>query len=171
MMERIRSVKEREFILVDTLNEYYAKLYQDISGPYENWRKLSREEILTYEELRRSARTRKLLGAAAILGAVIYDGDSQASSTMKQVAVYGGMEAVKSGMGKTAEAKVHKESLKELGESFDIQAQPLIIEIEGQTLRLTGTAKEKFLEWRKLLRQIYNEETGFSISDTIEPQG
>jgi hypothetical protein len=81
------------------------------------------------------------------------------------------MEAVKSGMGKTAEAKVHKESLKELGESFDIQAQPLIIEIEGQTLRLTGTAKEKFLEWRKLLRQIYNEETGFSISDTIEPQG
>ncbi len=171
MMERIRSVKEREFILVDTLNEYYAKLYQDISGPYENWRKLSREEILTYEELQRSARTRKLLGAAAILGAVVYDGDSQASSTMKQVAVYGGMEAVKSGMGKTAEAKVHKESLKELGESFDIQAQPLIIEIEGQTLRLTGTAKEKFLEWRKLLRQIYNEETGFNISENLDPQG
>jgi hypothetical protein len=47
----------------------------------------------------------------------------------------------------------------------------LIIEIEGQTLRLTGTAKEKFLEWRKLLRQIYNEETGFGISETIEPQG
>jgi len=171
MMERIRSVKEREFILVDTLNEYYAKLYQDISGPYENWRKLSREEILTYEELQRSARTRKLLGAAAILGAVVYDGDSQASSTMKQVAVYGGMEAVKSGMGKTAEAKVHKESLKELGESFDIQAQPLIIEIEGQTLRLTGTAKEKFLEWRKLLREIYNEETGFNISENLDPQG
>jgi hypothetical protein len=47
----------------------------------------------------------------------------------------------------------------------------LIIEIEGQTLRLTGTAKEKFLEWRKLLRQIYNEETGFNISENLDPQG
>ena len=51
MMGRIQNVKEREFVLVDTLNEYYAKLYQDISVPYENWRKLSREEMLTYEDL------------------------------------------------------------------------------------------------------------------------
>ena len=170
MMGRIQNVKEREFVLVDTLNEYYAKLYQDISVPYENWRKLSREEMLTYEDLKRSALKRQLLGAAAILGAIAYEGNSQTSSYAKQAALYGGIEVIKSGFGMSAEAKVHKESLKELGTSFDTQAKPLIIEIEGQTLRLTGTAKEKFLEWRKLLKQIYTEETGFNISENSDPQ-
>ena len=171
MMSRIQNVKEREFVLVDTLNEYYAKLYQDISVPYENWRKLSREEMLTYEDLKRSALKRQLLGAAAILGAIAYEGNSQTSSYAKQAALYGGIEVIKSGFGMSAEAKVHKESLKELGTSFDTQAKPLIIEIEGQTLRLTGTAQEKFLEWRKLLKQIYTEETGFNISENSDPQG
>ena len=171
MMGRIQNVKEREFVLVDTLNEYYAKLYQDISVPYENWRKLSREEMLTYEDLKRSALKRQLLGAAAILGAIAYEGNSQTSSYAKQAALYGGIEVIKSGFGMSAEAKVHKESLKELGTSFDTQAKPLIIEIEGQTLRLTGTAQEKFLEWRKLLKQIYTEETGFNISENLDPQG
>ena len=170
MMGRIQNVKEREFVLVDTLNEYYAKLYQDISVPYENWRKLSREEMLTYEDLKRSALKRQLLGAAAILGAIAYEGNSQTSSYAKQAALYGGIEVIKSGFGMSAEAKVHKESLKELGTSFDTQAKPLIIEIEGQTLRLTGTAQEKFLEWRKLLKQIYTEETGFKISENSDPQ-
>ncbi len=171
MMSRIQNVKEREFVLVDTLNEYYAKLYQDISVPYENWRKLSREEMLTYEDLKRSALKRQLLGAAAILGAIAYEGNSQTSSYAKQAALYGGIEVIKSGFGMSAEAKVHKESLKELGTSFDTQAKPLIIEIEGQTLRLTGTAQEKFLELRKLLKQIYTEETGFNISENSDPQG
>ncbi|MBM22711.1 MAG: hypothetical protein CMD78_00395 [Gammaproteobacteria bacterium] len=171
IMTRIQNVKEREFVLVDTLNEYYAKLYQDISLPYENWRKLSREEMLTYEDLKRSARKRKLLGAAAILGAIAYEGDSQASRYAKQAAIYGGMQAVQSGFGMSSEAEIHKETLKEAGTSFDTQAKPLIIEIEGQTLRLTGTAKEKFLEWRKLLKQIYTEETGFNISENLDPQG
>ena len=170
MMGRIQNVKEREFVLVDTLNEYYAKLYQDISVPYENWRKLSREEMLTYEDLKRSALKRQLLGAAAILGAIAYEGNSQTSSYAKQAALYGGIEVIKSGFGMSAEAKVHKESLKELGTSFDTQAKPLIIEIEGQTLRLTGTAQEKFLEWRKLLKQIYTEETGFNICENSDPQ-
>ena len=170
MMGRIQNVKEREFVLVDTLHEYYAKLYQDISVPYENWRKLSREEMLTYEDLKRSALKRQLLGAAAILGAIAYEGNSQTSSYAKQAALYGGIEVIKSGFGMSAEAKVHKESLKELGTSFDTQAKPLIIEIEGQTLRLTGTAQEKFLEWRKLLKQIYTEETGFNISENSDPQ-
>ena len=82
------------------------------------------------------------------------------------------LEAIYSlSMGRSFRTRNHKETLKEAGASFDTQAKPLIIEIEGQTLRLTGTAKEKFLEWRKLLKQIYTEETGFNISENLDPQG
>ncbi|GIS40456.1 MAG: hypothetical protein Ct9H90mP13_03020 [Pseudomonadota bacterium] len=61
-MQRILEVQEREFLLLDTLNEYYGQLYENLSQPYEDWRKLSREDMITYEELQRSARTRKILG-------------------------------------------------------------------------------------------------------------
>ena len=164
MMQRVYNIQEREFLLLDTLNEYYAQLYENISQPYEDWRKLSREDMITYEELKKSARTRKMLGAAALIGAIVSDGDSQASNSMQQMAIYGGMEAMKSGFSKTSEAKIYKESMKELGTAFDSEAEPLIIELEGQTIRLTGSAQEKFLEWRKLLKQIYTDETGFLIS-------
>mgnify|MGYP001414186318 FL=1 len=163
IMQRILEVQEREFLLLDTLNEYYGQLYENLSQPYEDWRKLSREDMITYEELQRSARTRKILGVVALAGALATDGDSRASSTMRQMAVYGGIEAMRSGFATASEAKIYQESLKESGADFDAQAQPLVIELEGQTIRLTGTAEEKFQEWRRLLEEIYIDETGFII--------
>jgi hypothetical protein len=37
---------------------------------------------------------------------------------------------------------------------------PQVVEVEGHTLRLTGTAEDQYREWRKLLKQLYLEETG-----------
>ena len=163
IMQRILEVQEREFLLLDTLNEYYGQLYENLSQPNEDWRRLSREDMITYEELQRSARTRKILGAVALAGALATDGDSRASSTARQMAIYGGMEAMRSGFSKSSEAKIYQESLKESGADFDAQAQPLVIELEGQTIRLSGSAEEKFQEWRRLLKEIYIDETGFTI--------
>jgi hypothetical protein len=165
MLMRMRAVREREYMLVDTLNEYYASLYYDLSGPYEDWRKMSREETIQFEELRRSARMRQLLGLAAILGAVAYEANGGGNSAITSTAIFGGIEGIKSGFGKAAEADLHRESLKELGSSFDAEAEPLVVEIEGQTRRLTGTAAEKYQEWRRLLHEIYAAETGF-VQDT-----
>lgn len=174
MLQRMRAVREREYMLVDTLNEYYAGLYYELSKPYEDWRRMSREETLTYQELKRSARMRQLMGLAAILGAVAYEANGGGSSAITTTAIVGGMEVFKSGMGKSTEANLHRDSLKELGESFDSEAEPLLIEIEGQTRRLTGTAEEKYREWRRLLREIYSRETGLvtlseSSGEPIEP--
>ena len=163
IMQRILEVQEREFLLLDTLNEYYGQLYENLSQPYEDWRRLSREDMITYEELQRSARTRKILGDVELAGDLATDGDSRASSTARQMAIYGGMEAMRSGFSKSSEAKIYQESLKESGADFDAQAQPLVIELEGQTIRLSGSAEEKFQEWRRLLKEIYIDETGFTI--------
>jgi hypothetical protein len=58
--------------------------------------------------------------------------------------------------------------LKELGGSFNAEAEPLVVEIEGQTRRLTGTAEERYQEWRRLLREIYSAETGVPGIDSAE---
>jgi hypothetical protein len=131
-----------------------------MSPPYEDWRKMSREETISYKELKRSARMRQLLGLAAILGAVAYEAGGGGNSAITNTAILGGIEGIRSGFGKSSEAKLHGESLKELGSSFEAETEPLLIEVEGQTRRLTGTAEEKYQEWRRLLREIFASETG-----------
>jgi hypothetical protein len=76
------------------------------------------------------------------------------------VGVMGGIEGIKSGLGKSAEASIAREGLAEQGKSLESEAEPLLVEVEGQTRRLTGTAEEKFREWRQLLKEIYEKETG-----------
>jgi hypothetical protein len=34
------------------------------------------------------------------------------------------------------------------------------VDVEGRALRLTGTAEEQYAEWRRLLHDLYKEETG-----------
>jgi hypothetical protein len=173
MVSRMQAVREREYALVDTLNEYYANLYYEINKPYEDWRKMSREEVIRYQDLKRSAYVRGTAGALAILAAILYEESEDekeggGNSAITMTGVVGGMEAIKSGLGKNTEANVSRESLKELGGSFNAEAEPLVVEIEGQTRRLTGTAEERYQEWRRLLREIYSAETGTPGIDSAE---
>jgi hypothetical protein len=56
--------------------------------------------------------------------------------------------------------KMHSDSLKQLGESFQSEVQPMVVEVEGRTLQLKGTAEEQYHEWRRLLKELYENETG-----------
>ena len=53
------------------------------------------------------------------------------------------------------------EAIKELSESFGAEAAPMVVTVEGETRRLTGTAAAQYESWRRLLKQIYEAETGF----------
>ena len=72
----------------------------------------------------------------------------------------GGIYAFKSGLDMRAEIKMHGESLKQLGSSFQNEVQPIVVEIEGRTLELKGSAEQQYAEWRRLLRELYENETG-----------
>jgi hypothetical protein len=159
MVARMRAVREREYTLVDTLNEYYGGLYYDLNEPYTEWRRMSREETIKEQELRNSARLREAMGLVALLGSIAYGVSGGSSGAVTIVGAMGGIEIMKSGFGKGAEADVHRESIKETGKSFEAEAQPLLVEVEGQTRRLTGNAEEKYKEWRQLLHEIYQKDT------------
>ena len=74
-----------------------------------------------------------------------------------------------SGYRKGEEAKIHTESLKEISGSFQTEAAPLVVDVEGRTLRLTGTAEEQYAEWRRLLHELYKEETGLVPTTPAAP--
>lgn len=159
---RMARIRERDYALLDTINEHYSLFADKMTEPYTNWRRYSHAEIEERDEASRQALARKLLGAAAIIGGLVAGSESntyvgQAAAT---AAIIGGAYAVKSGFDKGAEVKIHSESLKQLGESFQAEIQPMVVEVEGRTLQLKGSAEEQFHEWRRLLKELYENETG-----------
>jgi len=55
--------------------------------------------------------------------------------------------------------------MKELGESMEAQVAPMVVEVEGQTVELTGTVDAQFDEWKVILRDIYAAETGIIVEE------
>jgi hypothetical protein len=175
MLERVHRVRERDFALVDTLNEHYAAFSSGMSDPYTNWRKYMYEELEAEAEAKRQALTRQVLGAAAIIGGVVAGSNSSgsAASAAATAAVIGGMYAFKSGLDMRAEVKMHGETLKQLGDSFQSEVQPMVVDVEGRTLQLRGSAEEQYAEWRRLLKELYENETGLpavSGATSAEPR-
>jgi hypothetical protein len=76
------------------------------------------------------------------------------------------MRTIMDALRQRSAANIHREEIKELSESFVAEAAPMVVEVQGQTMRLTGTAEAQYESWRKLLREIYQTETGFA--DSVE---
>jgi hypothetical protein len=173
MMERMDHVRERDYTLVDTLNEHYTTFGAKMSESYTNWRKYSHEELEAESLAKRQALTRQLLGAAAVIGGIVAESatNSTAGSAAATAAVLGGIYAVKSGFDKRAEIKLHSEWLKQLGDSFQAEVQPMVVDIEGRTLQLKGSAEEQYAEWRRLLKDLYENETGLPAASTSTSGG
>ena len=163
MIARIAEIRERDYMFVDTLNEHYAQFCTRMDRPYDDWRAFSYEEQVALQQLRRAARTRKILGALAILGAVVAQVDTGIEAAARDAAIIGGTMAIQSGIAKGKEAKMHAQALRELGVSFDAEVAPMVIEVKGQTLRLAGSAETQYASWRELLTEIYAEELGLPV--------
>jgi len=168
IVARINRIHERDAGVVDTVNGYYANFSDQMSDSYGSWRRASAEEIEKEQRARSKARTRTLLGAAAVLASVFVPGQCAAQDyncrriegAARTAGAIGGTAAVLSGLKKYSDARVHAQSLKELSQSFQAEVAPQVVDVEGRTLRLTGSAEEQYREWRELLRQLYLEETG-----------
>ena len=165
MMIRINAIKSRNELMVDTINNYYDLYYDNMWESYENWRKFRSQELESIREIERKATTQKLLGAAAIIGAIALGASHNQSvrnstGVLRTVMVAGGAYAVYSGFKTSKESEMNKEALKELGDSFSTEIEPSIIEVNGITIELSGSANQQYAKWRGLLKKIYDIETG-----------
>jgi hypothetical protein len=164
---RLRQIRERDRLVVDTLNEHYANFYYGIAIPYKSWRKTSREESVNYRQVKRSATMQSLMGAVVLAGALAADTSDSSyarhnvKTSLQSIAIGQGFEHIFAGITRRSEARMHLESIKELSESFGADAAPMVVTVEGETRQLTGTAAAQYESWRRLLKQIYEAETGF----------
>jgi len=173
MLKRVRAVQVRDDMLLDTINGYYEIYYNDLWQPYGDWRKLYNEELAALNEVKKQALTRQLFGLASIIGGVaLSTGNSNlSSSNLPGVMVMGGAAAIYSGFQKQEETKIHRDVIEELSISFSSEADPLVVEVVGETVRLTGSAEEQYQKWRAMLQQIYASETGLPLEPTGDDLG
>lgn len=173
MLKRVRAVQVRDDMLLDTINGYYEIYYNDLWQPYGDWRKLYNEELAALYEVKKQALTRQLFGLASIIGGVALStgNNNLSSSNLPGVMVMGGAAAIYSGFQKQEETKIHRDVIEELSISFSSEAEPLVVEVVGETVRLTGSAEEQYQKWRAMLQQIYASETGLPLEPTGDDLG
>ena len=171
MMARVAEIREREYFFVDVLNQHYANFSEQMTDPYDNWRMFSYEEQMALAALRRKATTQQVLGGLAVLGSMLMGGNSTAERVVRDAAMIGGIAAIHAGVGTRKEAKIHVQALQELSASFDAEVEPMVMEVDGRILRLTGSVETQYGTWRRLLRSIWADETGLPTDPNQMPDG
>lgn len=162
MLARVRRVREREYVFIDTLDEHYANYHRQMYGAYQNWRAATYSEAASLRELKAQARTRTWAGVAAIGAGIggIYESDNPFIDATGLVAIGAGAALIKNAVAKRNEAAMQAEALQELGVAAEAEIMPHTMELENETVRLQGTVDEQYEELRKILRQLYFEDLG-----------
>ncbi len=162
--QRVHRIRERDATVIDTLDGYYTGFADQMQQSYGEFRRTSWDEIDKQERALASARTRTFLGAAAVAASIFVPTScsSNASCNLQSAARYagavGGVGSILSGLQKYADARTHAQAFSELARSFQSEVGGQVVEVEGRSLRLTGTAEEQYREWRRLLREYQAQE-------------
>lgn len=165
LMERVQRIRERDAGVIDTLDGYYSGFAEQMRQSYGSFRRTSWDEIDKEERKRNSAHLRTALGAAAVAASIFAPGGCSSNSgcrmesAVRYGAAAGGVTAILSGIRRYADARTHAQAFRELAESFQAEVSTQVIDVEGRTLRLTGTAEEQYREWRRLLQEFHRQDT------------
>ncbi len=135
MVARIRQVREQEYLFIDTTDQQYADLYTEMTPVYDLWRQYLWEQLAYREawETRLAERDKPRRGS--------YQAMKQTYNNYKW-------------------EKIQREEMQTLAEGFDNEVAPTAMELEGKVVKLNGSLDQRYREWRDILRQIYQLETG-----------
>lgn len=171
MMNRVRRVRVRNNMLVDTLDAHYDGLHAEMKDRYTDWRisRIVEMNMIREADDKRNKEIAKgmaLVVAGAAAGAATSQlGPNYSASTG---AIVGSALGLGTGIilnaGKIAEeAAINKAALEDLGFSFGIEVEPITLEVEGKTIKLTGSAEAMYSQWRDVLTTLYNVDTAAQI--------
>ena len=162
LLNRIQGIRERDFMFIDTVQDYYATYVRQMRLPYDSWREQSYHETITLRELEASARRRFIAGTAAVIGglAAATQGSNYGTQASGAVGVGAGAYLIKSGFDRQAEARMHMEALEELSQSLENAVAPQVITLDDRTITLSGSVEEQYDQWREILADLYAEELG-----------
>ena len=160
MLRRTEELRVRDLLFVDNLQQDYDNFSRQMWEEYSLWQRESYFESKAARKAKLKGIGKKLLGAAAVAGGIAlvatsdpFSGGGQALGGTLVAAA--GVATIGSGMSDSADAKMYKASMNELGRSLNIQLAPKVINFEEQTIQLKGDAAEQYQIWKRFLKDLY----------------
>ena len=165
-LERVRTVREREYIFIDTLDEYFGNFHARMYPTYQGWRSATYEEAIAYRNQREKVRRKAIAGVVGITAGLVGQTQDRALTRYAgAVSVIGGATLAIGAIRDLDKAKSHANALRELGISAEADISPHTIELENRTFSLQGTVETQLKELRRILRTLYYRELGLPPPD------
>ena len=162
MLIRTRQIRQREYLFIDTIEDYYAAFYREMYPVYDTWRASTYADAIEIKELKSQARARMIGGTVAIAASVggIYSSENAYVDASGVAGVGGGAMMIVSGLKKKQEAAQLSERLLEIGDDAETKLVPTTIQLENETIRLEGSVEEQYKALRVVLRDLYYKDLG-----------
>ncbi len=136
MIARVERIRNHEYLFIDTVDEQYLALQEEMAGTYDLWRQYDRERAVYVEEYQRRAQERDSAGSR------------------------GSFAAMQQSYGAYRTIKLQQQDLQELARGFNNEVAPTVVEASGRVFRLTGNLDSQYSDWRRILGEIFALETG-----------
>ncbi|NKB34948.1 MAG: hypothetical protein GKR91_17770 [Pseudomonadales bacterium] len=128
---RVQEMRLRHHLFIDTVDEYYQSLYDEMQAPYVVWRKYS------YDQLEEEANS----------ASEAYDFNNYGRSR--------GFLTLTQRYDRYRWSKIFEMEYRDLSVGFNNEIAPAILELNEQVHGLNGTMEEQYIQWRRILRRLF----------------
>ncbi len=143
MMARVADMKYRHHLFIDTVDEYYQTLYDDIQPAYVLWRRYSIDQIAEAETSRQEASQGNYGGSSGFL-------------------------SLRQRYDRFKWSKIFEREFSDLAAGFNNELAPAFLELNSQVHGLSGTMEQQYREWRGILRRLFELENGELTTNASE---
>jgi len=160
LLERIELIRERDYLYIDTMQDYYDAFSREMHLPYQDFRRASYDSVVKARQLRKRGNRQILAGIAGIIGGVygrINAGSFMAFDGSTAAAAVGGY-ALKQGLQTKQKAAEQTERISEMGASLEAVIGPQVIALEDRSVTLSGSVETQYAQWREMLHRMYEQE-------------
>jgi hypothetical protein len=131
MMRRMFDMRLRHHTFIDTVDQYYAALFDEMRPVYATWRHYSHDQLLEDKAAERN----------------IYEGDVYGNA--------GRFLTLSQRYDRYRWAKIYELEFADLATGFNNEIAPAILELNRNVHGLDGTMSDQYAQWKKILRSLF----------------
>ena len=171
MLQRVREIREREYLFIDTLDEFYANYTRQMLPVYDSWRRATYADAIEFKALQAQSRSQIIGGSLAIAAGIggVYSSENPYVDASSVASVGAGATLIIRGLNKKQQSAQLADRLREIGTDTEAELLPTTIQLDNETLRLTGSVDQQYTELRNILRRLYFEEYGLDPDESGLP--
>ncbi|MDE0421036.1 MAG: tetratricopeptide repeat protein [Gammaproteobacteria bacterium] len=158
-LARVREIRHREHLVIDTINDYYDDFTTSIQGSYDKWRREAFRSRQAQRELKVEVDAQVLLGSARIIaGLARLDHDMPGRQGFGWVTR--GLGLIRGAEQGERRIRDHEAALREVGVSTEANLLPYSTALENRTMRLQRGVDSQYNALREVLHRTFQQENG-----------